>query len=116
MEGENTIRGEDSFITRYDLKDFVKVASASAHAPFGEFNSSAKGFKPPGTDMVRERVGTMTLLRPAVYCASLEAHGDLSKIVQDLHTHYGIGAKGRMTDKNDYAGADLRARREKDSP
>ena len=49
MEGENTIRGErDSFITRYELKDFVKVASTSAHAPFGEFNSSAKGFKPPG--------------------------------------------------------------------
>lgn len=94
MEGENTIRGErDGFITRYDLKNFVKVASASAHGQFGEFNSSAKGFKPPGTHMVREHVETMTQLRPAVYCASLEADGDLSKVVQDLHTHYGIGAQ-----------------------
>jgi len=45
-------------------------------------------------------------LRQAAYCASLEveAHGYLSKVVQDLHT-YEIGAKGRMMDKNDYAGA-----------
>jgi hypothetical protein len=72
--------GGNSCITSYGFKGLVKWHPPALMYRSGEFNSSAKGIKPPVTHMVREHVQTMTQLRPAVYCASLEAHGDLSKV------------------------------------
>jgi hypothetical protein len=72
VEDKNSIRGGgSSFITSYGFKGLWKVASASAHVPFGG-NSihRLKEIKPPVTHMVREHVQTMTQLRPAVYCAA----------------------------------------------
>ena len=81
VEGKKSNGGEAIGLLRVmDLKDLVKWHPPALMYRSGEFNSSAKGIKPPVTHMVREHVLTMTQLRPAVYCASLEAHGELSKV------------------------------------
>jgi hypothetical protein len=105
VEEENTIRGEgDGFITRYDLKNFVKVASASAHGQFGEFNSSAKGFKPPGTHMVREACrDNDTVTTGGILRIPRSARGPVKSCTGFTYSLRNWCAKGRMTDKNDYA-------------